>query len=51
VAHTLRPCRQASTLFTSTLAAHLKIGSEVSDMRFQEKKKMFDFLFSFEKKN
>jgi len=25
--HTLRPCRQASMLFTSTLAAHLRIGS------------------------
>jgi len=25
---TLRPCRQASMLFTSTLAAHLKIGSD-----------------------
>jgi hypothetical protein len=24
---TLRPCRQASTLFTSTLAAHLKTSS------------------------
>ena len=25
--HTLRPCRQASTLFTSTRAAHLRTGS------------------------
>jgi len=35
---TLRPCRQASMLFTSTLAAHLKIGSDnISELARTEK--------------